>query len=196
MAEFEFWDAPDKPLPDGYEFVPAGDHFVSKTIRSLCKECEFDFYTEMRKSRRYSRPVGYHVPSVVVAEARKLREETQERRAVARAKSAVARARRETRYKNEFAQRIVELFPGIPTVDAEAIAKMSCEVGSERVGRTKMLELDKKVELAVTAHARHNYTDYEEHLEDVSDTDEYIDLRREIREEVDAVLDKWRMPVK
>ena len=71
------------------------------------------------------------------------------------------------------------------------VADRACEVGSDRVGRTKQLELDEKVRLAVAAHARHNYTSYEEQLSDVHFEDDYLDVRREIAPEVSALLDEW-----
>lgn len=62
------------------------------------------------------------------------------------------------------------------------------------MGRTRQIEFDRKVELAVIAFARHQYTEYEQRLTEVWSDWEYDELRSEIKYDVDEVVEKWRMP--
>lgn len=53
------------------------------------------------------------------------------------------------------------MYPQMPLEDLERILAHGFEKGSNRVGRTTRLDIDERAELAVIAHIRHNYTDYE-----------------------------------
>jgi hypothetical protein len=198
MPEVKFWEKTYRPedkvtIPAHYEFVESGVHFLTRTIKRLCEEQGLTVYTQMRKGREFSRAVGYHAPPDVIREAERLRDMTASQRAVQRTKSAAYRAKKECQYQKEFVQRIKELFPGIPPDEPEDIADRACEVSSERVGRSRQIDLDKKVELAVAAHARHQHTCYEECLQDIyDDEDEYLELRRGIKGTVEGILRRWR----
>lgn len=56
---------------------------------------------------------------------------------------------------------IKELFPKIPHDDLEAIVKHAWAEGTGRVGSAHMLDLPRRVQLAVIARIRHQYTDYD-----------------------------------
>jgi hypothetical protein len=119
-----------------------------------------------------------------VLDVRGLRRERREREALRRAAEDVEMAER-------FAGRIAELFPGCPATRAQAIARHAAAHGSGRVGRSaagRALE-DRAVELAVSASIRHQDTGYDELLMAGVERD---DARERVRDEADAVLDRWR----
>ena len=87
--------------------------------------------------------------------------------------------------------RIGELFPGCPPDRARAIAGHTAVRGSGRVGRSaagRALD-DDALAAAVVASVRHEDTGYDAMLVDGVARDE---ARVRIRDDVDAVLDRWR----
>jgi hypothetical protein len=89
------------------------------------------------------------------------------------------------------AEEIRTAFPGCPPERAEAIAAHTATRGSGRIGRTaggQRLEAE-AVELAVVASVRHRDTDYDALLMAGVSRGE---ARQRVREDVVAVLDRWR----
>lgn len=70
-------------------------------------------------------------------------------------------AAKDTRDLERDRRLLLESFPGVPSIDADQIMKHGFEKGSGRVGRTTIIDEDTKFELAVTAHIRHKFTDYD-----------------------------------
>ena len=91
---------------------------------------------------------------------------------------------------------IRRLFPRMPVDSVEAILEHGFQKGSGRVGRTKILDEDKKVRLAVEAHIRHTFTPYDILLRGPKDSDLVGDLRREraratVWPRIQEVLAQW-----
>ena len=57
-----------------------------------------------------------------------------------------------------------KMFPRMPAKTTEEILAHGFQKGSGRVGRATRLDEEKRIELAVNAHIRHRFTDYENHL--------------------------------
>ena len=57
-----------------------------------------------------------------------------------------------------------EMFPRMPPKTMEEILAHGFQKGSGRVGRVTRLDEEKRIRLAVNAHIRHRFTDYEIHL--------------------------------
>ncbi|MCJ1431914.1 hypothetical protein MMC27_001270 [Xylographa pallens] len=62
---------------------------------------------------------------------------------------------------------IKDLFPKIPDKDLRDIVTHAFELGKARVGTAPELPLPRRVQLAVVAHIRHTYTDYDNLLKEV-----------------------------
>lgn len=70
--------------------------------------------------------------------------------------------------------------------------------GSDALGRT-----EEAVELAARAHVRHTHTDYDEYLDEqmphALDREERDDIKAEardlVRDDVDRIINKWRLSV-
>src|SRR5262249_36786341 len=142
------------------------DPYVTRLAKKAALESGRDVYVAMKKStkRKQSEIVAYWVPSDVMPAVRQAAAATAESRA---AKSEKARASRERRHERDLvrlAGRLAELYPGLPERKRAGIVRHAFEVGSDRVGRTTRLEEDRKLELAVLAHARHHHTDYDDRL--------------------------------
>jgi hypothetical protein len=95
----------------------------------------------------------------------------------------------EQNYIKQFALKIRELFPYCPENEEYEIADHACQKYSRRIGRSKWAKnLDEyAIELAVQAHVRHNYTDYDKYMLRL----EKYEARSLVSEEIDQVLDYW-----
>jgi hypothetical protein len=118
----------------------------------------------------------------------------EEARRAARARAAVGRERADERYREEFAARIRQEYPGCPDREATTIAEHACEKYSGRVGRSASArELEATaIELAVRAHVRHVHTAYDRLLARGRERDE---ARAEVAGEAEQVLARWRRPI-
>ena len=76
---------------------------------------------------------------------------------------------------------------------AEEAATRAAEVGSGRVGRTRMLSLEERASLAARAVIRHRHTSYEDDLFEVSMDDPWDEgfWYREIKTEAQRAVDDF-----
>ncbi|KAL5118131.1 hypothetical protein ACEQ8H_003966 [Pleosporales sp. CAS-2024a] len=81
-----------------------------------------------------------------------------------------------------------EMFPKIPEADLDSIVTHAFEEGTNRVGNAKELSLARKVQLAVVAHIRHVYTDYDKILK----TGTWALARQSVEHVSLAKLIEWR----
>ena len=111
-------------------------------------------------------------------------------RTLRREREAVRREEVDTKYVDEFAARVRELFPGCPAGREKQIAKHACLKYSDRIGRSASAKAmdEAAVRLAVGAHVRHRETEYDELL---AKGHERWEARTDVEEAVDQVLRKW-----
>lgn len=83
---------------------------------------------------------------------------------------------------------IRELFPRIPDQDLAEIVKHAWAEGSDRVGTASDLDLPRRVQLAVIARIRHQYTDYDRLLKAF----EWMHARKEVEADCLKKLVEWR----
>jgi hypothetical protein len=180
-----------KGLPRGYIHVPG------QRLTTLCRKHNIDYaaaLVDWNKSGRYWKPV---LDGVVVKASNKAKLLTliEERKARAQtpAQRKAAKQARQRRDEARFIVQIKQQFPKIPDADARQIAAHACEIGSGRVGRSR--RADDPVYLAVQAHARHRYTDYDDYFEDSYDHESAEDAKADAREavwrEVWRILAEW-----
>jgi hypothetical protein len=116
------------------------------------------------------------------------------KREAARMKAQARQAVKDAQYIQAFAIRVRKLYPGVPAEAELEIARHACEKYSGRVGRTAAAkELDEEmVTLAVVAHIRHLYTEYDELLAGGVSKES---ARQRIRPVVQERLEQWRLPL-
>ncbi|KAF2855697.1 hypothetical protein T440DRAFT_161195 [Plenodomus tracheiphilus IPT5] len=90
--------------------------------------------------------------------------------------------------KNYIHGAVREMFPKIPEADLSSIVNHAFEEGTNRVGNAKELSLARRVQLAVVAHIRHTYTDYDKLLK----TDGWSTARSQVEHVSLAKLKEWR----
>jgi hypothetical protein len=111
-------------------------------------------------------------------------------RARQREREAVRREEVDSKYLEEFAARVRELFPGCPAGRERKIAEHACLKYSGRIGRSASARAmdEAAVRLAVIAHIRHRETKYDELL---SNGRERWQARAAVDVAVFRVLEKW-----
>lgn len=112
-------------------------------------------------------------------------------RAARRERTAEYQERRERRYLHEFAGAIRQHYPSCPTDIATEVAEHACRKHSGRIGRSAAAKTlsSEAVELAVRAHVRHQYTDYDNNLMVGWDRD----LAREaVKDDMERILADWQ----
>jgi hypothetical protein len=194
--------------PDGWEFLPAGDAFVTRRVKAAGR---YWVVFQPKGRRAHRRLVGLLAPTAVILAARVAADATVARRETQRAAGARQRERNEAAYRAEFEEAVLRWLDFAPEHEAVArdiagnAVERAAAVGSGRVGRTKTLTLDERAVLAARAYIRHEYTDYEQRLETLTVTDfdieeeadidsigDYRVVKREAHGAVDHFLEQHR----
>jgi hypothetical protein len=111
-------------------------------------------------------------------------------RARRRERESLRREELGSKYVEEFAARVRELFPGCPSGREREIAERACLKYSGRIGRSASAKAmdEAAVRLAVIAHVRHRETKYDELL---AKGHERWQARATVEGAVFGVLQKW-----
>lgn len=165
-------------MPEGYGFLKKGNTFMT----ALCRKKTFAAKKTLFVVTKRGKQEGLRAPKGVLQYVRSKEKETREKR-----RGAVQR--RDAATEDAFEAATLKLFPKIPKQDLTTILKRTLRKRSGRVGRTGKLDLDKKVYLAVQAHARHCHTNYDKLLAQASQNRDAA--RRAIRDRVSKLLIEW-----
>lgn len=155
-------------IPDGWEFLPAGDAYLTRTVKAA--GVYWHAWRPRGRNRPHRRKLGLWAPAETIARAREAAEHTATRRARTREQSARQRARAEDSYRADLAEAIVEYLSFHPEHHqlaleiADGAARQAAELGSGRVGRVQALSVPERAELAARAWIRHRYTSYDDEL--------------------------------
>lgn len=192
--DFLFMEAPG-PLClvcadlDSLEFLPSGNATLTRRAKkaSRLSAVVVRFSTARR---RYERQ-GVLVEEAALADAEQqclADEEVRERR---RERDRERRDRVDLELQENLTEEIGRLFPRCPRQRAEAIARHTSVRGSGRVGRSAggQALAPEAITLAVIASIRHQDTAYDRLLMSGIERQE---ARRQVRSDVDKVLDRWR----
>jgi hypothetical protein len=192
------WWNPEHGLivpPANWEFLPRGQAFVSRTVKA--GDVFWLAWAPRSRTRQHRRLLGLWAPSATIASALRSAADTVAAREARREASARSRARREARYERELAQAIVAYLRFAPEHQAlaDSIARSAAgraaEVGSGRVGRTRLLSLDERAALAARAQIRHERTDYHVRLDELALLGPDDDLYRTVKAEAGDAVDSF-----
>ncbi|EDU42049.1 conserved hypothetical protein [Pyrenophora tritici-repentis Pt-1C-BFP] len=203
--------------PDGFGFIPAGHPEFTEWCKEQCRQRNLDVHivsakpknkthTDPAKLSHHVHRVGHHFPMRIVNLAcskfgydydiRKGLRKTNDREnwiaqrfeaySSRQANQGGPTTERETKMYIHDAVR--EMFPKIPEADLQAIVDHAFEEGTDRVGNAKGLSLARRVQLAVVAHIRHMYTDYDKLLK----SDGWQAARAQVEHVSLAKLKEWR----
>lgn len=198
-TEDKAWWSPlygDIDTPAGWDSQEPGNPFITRRVKLMGP-----YWVALRARKGHTETLGILAPAANIEAATRLAEETEAARSAARTRSQGQRIRRETAYRQLFADAVLRYLDFAPRYQAlalkiaKAVADRATAVGSGRVGRTAKLTLEDKAELAARAYIRHRYTKYEDRARDgLFDLDREVHLviRDGSQEEVDEFLEKHR----
>lgn len=174
---------------DHLDFLPRGNHALTRRAIKFSK-LHAVVVRWSRTRKRYERQGILAEPEAIQkaeeecladAELRRIRQE----------RERVRREELDQKYIEEFTKELRKAFPKMPPEEEIKISQYACRKYSGRIGRSALAKaLDPKaIELAVIAHIRHNYTDYDELLMAGWDRSS---AREMVWNEVNIILNKWR----
>lgn len=169
-------------------FLPSGD--AALTRRAKKYSSRYAIVLKWSRTRKRYERQGLLVDEEALVHAEVECLEDEESRERIRERAAKRRAELDEQYVVKFANQIRRLYPGCPPDREQAIAEFACLKYSGRVGRSasaKQLD-DEAVRLAVTAHIRHEETDYDLLL---GHGTERHDAREQVWPQIERVLTKW-----
>ncbi|KAK9854068.1 protein of unknown function DUF2293 [Penicillium brevicompactum] len=190
--------------PSGYTFIPAGNPQLTTACKEKCRAEGLQIHavstTPHHKTHNLSQHVhriGYHFPSTVVAsvcsELGLYLTSTGKTMPLfgmgrteirSRAGSEISQIRLNTDARDA----IRDLFPNIPDQDLNQIIKTAFQKGQKKVGTATELPLARRAQLAVVAHVRHVYTDYDRLLKTTS----FHEARTTVEHPTLAKVIEWR----
>lgn len=171
------------------EYLPSGD--AALTRRSLkYSKIHAKVIQWSRTRKRYERQ-GILAEPEAIEQAREECLADAQMRELRRGRERIKRDERDQEFIEEYAGHIRKLFPGCLASEEVKIANHTCQKYSGRVGRSAASkEFDPKaITLAVQAHIRHEYTNYDDLL--VAGWGR-LEARDAVRGQVVEILDQWR----
>ncbi|KAI9711443.1 MAG: hypothetical protein M1812_007188 [Candelaria pacifica] len=204
-----------KSPPTGFLFIPTGNPNLTQRCKILSRLETSKIFTVSgslgsRKNSisRESHRIGYHFTRSVVTKAcaelgldiNEVQEASHQRNGPlqrilegdtsgARLIGKTARVELPQEVLNARARdAIKDLFPLIPDRDMQEIVACAFRKGSNKVGTADSLPLARRVQLAVVAHIRHVYTEYDNLLR----TGPWIEARKKVEEACVYRLVRWR----
>ncbi|KAF3385213.1 hypothetical protein F1880_002039 [Penicillium rolfsii] len=190
--------------PSGYTFIPAGNPLLTTSCKERCRKDGLQVYAVSTTPHmgthnlsQHVHRIGYHFPSTVVAAACSelglyL---TSSGKAVPfhtlgtlQENPAADSEVDQITINTEARDAIRDLFPNIPDNDINQIIKTAFQKGQRKVGTASELPLARRAQLAVVAHIRHLYTDYDRLLKQKS----FHEARSEVEQETLAKVIAWR----
>jgi len=184
------------PVPEGWELLESGDALLTRRVKARGKYWE---YYHKLKTKSYDIKLGIFAPANIIEEERgkiSLERRTKEYEQRLQ-RSRESQEKKEAKYSKEFAEACFQFLDFVPEYEdlawqiAWGAASVATDVGSGRVGRTNKLPLEKKAELAVRAFIRHNFTNYDERLDDMGEP-WYREIRGDAAADVNRFLEEHR----
>ncbi|KAL4946196.1 hypothetical protein BDV06DRAFT_182938 [Aspergillus oleicola] len=189
--------------PPGYTFISAGDPQFSTTCKEICRRDGLKVYAVSTTPHLHTHGlsqhvhrIGYHFPSAVVADVCSDRGLylTGTGKAVSfydmnsDASRGYAESTSQITINTEARDVLKDLFPNIPDNDLNQIIKTAFQKGQRKVGTAVELPLARRAQLAVVAHIRHIYTNYDRLLKTTS----FHEARATVEQPTLAKLVEWR----
>ncbi|KAK8191723.1 hypothetical protein IWZ00DRAFT_288515 [Phyllosticta capitalensis] len=195
-------DSFEENAPSGYTFVPIGNVEVTEQCKEFCRKRGLKAYNVSTHPKSFARAdpekvsyhlnrVGFHFPSTIVDQAMNwIGIELNGRSRAGIANNLGRRLRRYGQQPERVAviTAMKDLFPKMPHESVDIIVEHAFEQGAKRVGNATNLSIERRVQMAVLAHVRHQHTDYDRLLKEVG----YIEARKRVERPCIEKILEWR----
>ena len=174
---------------DHLDFLPRGNVAVTRRAAKYSKI--WAVVVKWSSTRRRNERQGILAEPEAIDRALHESEADSEERERRRELESLRREKLDRAYVDQFAEAIREQFSRIPKGIDIKIAEHACLKYSGRVGRSAAAKSfdPEAIFLAVQAHARHAFTDYDDLL---FRYDNRQLARERVRSRIEAILDEWR----
>ncbi|KAE8321040.1 hypothetical protein BDV39DRAFT_25294 [Aspergillus sergii] len=190
--------------PPGYTFIPAGNPQLTSACKEICRKDGLKVFAvtttphmHTHNLSQHVHRIGYHFPSAIVATVCMDLGLFLTPTGKAMPFQSIGYTQNRKRTNSESSQTTInteardvlkDLFPNIPDNDLNQIIKTAFQKGQRKVGTAVELPLARRAQLAVVAHIRHVYTDYDRLLKTTS----FHEARSIVEEPTLAKLVEWR----
>ncbi|KAI2790433.1 hypothetical protein POX_d05946 [Penicillium oxalicum] len=190
--------------PSGFTFIPAGNPALTTACKERCRRDGLQVYAVSTTPHmgthnlsQHVHRIGYHFPSTVVAAVCSELGLYLTSAGKAVPFHTLGGLQKDTTASSEVDQitinteardAIRDLFPNIPDNDLNQIIKTAFQKGQRKVGTASELPLARRAQLAVVAHIRHLYTDYDRLLKQKS----FHEARSEVEQRTLDKVIAWR----
>jgi len=173
---------------DHLVFLPRGNTALTRRARkhSPLHAVVVRFSSARKRNERQ----GILIEEAALEQAERECLANEDARTLARERAAERRARLDAEYVRKFARQIRERYPSCPPSEDRIIAERACEKYSGRVGRSEAAKRfdPGMIDLAVWAHVRHQYTEYDLLLAQGWPRE---NARNTVASEVEKILGSW-----
>ncbi|PYI04823.1 hypothetical protein BO78DRAFT_319460 [Aspergillus sclerotiicarbonarius CBS 121057] len=190
--------------PPGYTFITAGNPQLTTACKEMCRKDGLKVFAvtttphmHTHNLSQHVHRIGYHFPSATVSAVCMNLGLYLTAAGKAVPFQSVGGASNRNRANSEVSQTTInteardvlkDLFPNIPDDDLNQIIKTAFQKGQRKVGTAVELPLARRAQLAVVAHIRHIYTDYDRLLKATS----FHEARTLVEEPTLAKVVEWR----
>jgi hypothetical protein len=173
---------------DHLVFLASGDHALTR--RAKKNSTLWAVVVRFSRARKRYERQGLLVEEEALAQAEQECLADEDRRARQRERAEEYRLEQDEKLAAAMQARLLEMFPGCPAKDAEAIALHTSKRGSGRVGRSEAgRNLDEEaLRLAAVAYVRHKHTDYDQLL--MSGMERWC-ARESVQRKVAETIGRW-----
>ncbi len=175
---------------DHLVFLPSGNTALTRRAR---KHSQLHaIVVRFSKARKRNERQGILIEEAALEQAERECLADEDARALARERAAERRKRLDAEYVRKFAEQVREHYPNCPPSEEHVIAERACEKYSGRVGRSESAKRfdPGMIDLAVWAHIRHQYTEYDMLLAEGLPREE---ARNRVAAEVDSIIVRWSL---
>ncbi|KAL3469985.1 hypothetical protein BJX99DRAFT_240244 [Aspergillus californicus] len=193
----------ESKAPPGYTFISAGDPHFTTACKEQCRSGGLKVYAVSTTPHMHTHGlsqhvhrIGYHFPSAIVARV------CTERNLYLSGSGKAAPlynagndpgcehtdSASQVIINTEARDVLKDLFPNLPDNDLNQIIKTAFQKGQRKVGTAVELPLARRAQLAVVAHIRHVYTNYDRLLKTTS----FHEARASVEQPTLVKLVEWR----
>ncbi len=172
---------------DSLVFLPSGDPALTRRASKYSSQTHVVW--KFSKARKRNERQGVLVEEAALDKATEECKADEAKREKKQEKSQVVREKKDSEYQVAFAKKIRELYPNCPKGQEKVIADHATEKYSGRVGRAAAAKefSHEAIKLAVRAHIRHAFTEYDKLIKRYSKEE----ARQTVRKEIDRMEAKW-----
>lgn len=174
------------------EYLPSGN--IALTRRATKNSTKYAIVLKYSSARKRNERQGVLVEFDAIQKAKEECLKDEEKRKLRQNRNQIKIEQKDNNYIKQYADEIRKNYPYMPEKEEFKIAEHACEKKSGRVGRSASAKIFNKstIILAVRAHIRHCYTDYDDLINKCYDK---YDARKMVEDEISNIEKSWAIKI-